>query len=1399
MAQSKNKATPTTTALSTSTPGAGSSTKRKNRKEINHKAIKNSERHPNKRLPKRARPKTQRPKEQAASSSKRSAMATADSSTSNGIGGDYVAFEREVPEARSDRRSKGKGKASNGANRVDVATYHSNNGLTPWAEKVDWDDCINAAEMLQCEVEAFVDWMSPRREEHELRTLVVEQIRRAVQKAYPKAEVTAFGSYETVLYLPSGDLDLVLTIPDIIDPLKVLFKLPNIITRNGVGKAITVISKARVPIVKFTSLIGVAFILEMHPKIRNGEINPMHNLGVLVIEFFELYGHYFQYEMVGISLRNGGCYFRKDDRGWAKLNKPSLLSIEDPNMESNDVSGGSHAIDKVRRTFAGAFEVLNATMIQRSIEIESRTPPKGSRSILGTLVGVSKTMYDRRKTIHDIYCSGILQDVLGMPVRRAPPIPRPSMAWSTRDVEDLPTSDPSTSLATLAESKAAASNAHMTKHPEASEGQNGDRRKRKRTPSVEIMDPPEEGEVKSSEEAEDSRYGAVQPKLKRKAAIDIVFVSDDEASDGVERVTNIVEADGPGTDEPGASGMDSAPKPPLPSDSSLKSAARREFWRAKAGDPSAFDVDHEIERIAALNKRAQPAQPTPQPAGVAIATSPSGSKSVKDKAARFDHLGVAPAPRSSFGLGAPVAASQKTNRELYGNRITSVGKDTKLLQSGSTTSIRSASPGPLHSLRSELSNPSPPSPSHSRTSSIDSTGASLARGHAQAAVPTEPLTEAAVESLGAAVRLTPLSGIQAFKSVPPSIFAGEHDASSSVAVEADDVDVAVDNIDITGILSRTNSTVSESALREVPPFSSSDSTSSLLADQTPRHSFDEDTSSSFATARSASSVKSPDSPEHQAITTITSVDDVAGLHRADGYPEHSAVIKSAVAPLPLSSHLLETLQVNAPKLDTPSRSVVVETGSGGGNQMDDVAEAFEGVDLSEKALDASLAAGGSDTGKGEDVELDVQPDLRLQAPVLPLSSAHLRSLNVQSSLAPSSGYDTPRSMAVEVGDGSVDGRSIREISLDENSIDQEYITSEGLSDMYTPPGSYTDLSGEGARSANASPLPQSPAKMSGRGFGSPLTPTRRLGAPDGAPRKSSLSALQLPTKPSDVVEMTTPIADTTALPEEHTTPPAGGKPRCEEVELNEQPFPASSFNGLKTDESKNVAFLNPGGSNNGRVTLPPRERTSPSLLSRKNIPAVVLPPPSVKDYAAKPLPPPPPPSLTPTSPNTPIILQAFPQVPEHPVVPSLDRPSLMFPTTSSRSRSRSSVGSSPSSPLLTPRLIARPMRTPSPSLSPMATMTVLSPPSPRHASGSQSPRPRPQTTYDGDRDATTSMTTTQLRQSMSVTSLQEPTARRRPKRPKLVPGVWIGDDDVRSDDEEETGWANIVVTKHVIW
>lgn len=80
--------------------------------------------------------------------------------------------------------------------------------------------------------------------------------------------------------------------------------------------------------------------LQMHPKVRFGQIDPNKNLGVLVMEFFELYGWYFNYEEVGISLRDGGNYYGKRARGWVdgwggstyggRGQGRGMLSIEDP-------------------------------------------------------------------------------------------------------------------------------------------------------------------------------------------------------------------------------------------------------------------------------------------------------------------------------------------------------------------------------------------------------------------------------------------------------------------------------------------------------------------------------------------------------------------------------------------------------------------------------------------------------------------------------------------------------------------------------------------------------------------------------------------------------------------------------------------------------------------------------------------------------------------------------------------------------------------------------------------------------------------------------------------------------------------------------------------------------------
>lgn len=57
---------------------------------------------------------------------------------------------------------------------------------------------------LHKEVRAFAAYISPTPEEHEVRGMIVTIITRTIQRAWPDARISPFGSYETKLYLPLG-------------------------------------------------------------------------------------------------------------------------------------------------------------------------------------------------------------------------------------------------------------------------------------------------------------------------------------------------------------------------------------------------------------------------------------------------------------------------------------------------------------------------------------------------------------------------------------------------------------------------------------------------------------------------------------------------------------------------------------------------------------------------------------------------------------------------------------------------------------------------------------------------------------------------------------------------------------------------------------------------------------------------------------------------------------------------------------------------------------------------------------------------------------------------------------------------------------------------------------------
>lgn len=106
------------------------------------------------------------------------------------------------------------------------------------------------------------------------------------------------------------------------------------------------------------------------------------------------------------------------------------------------------------------------------------------------------------------------------------------------------------------------------------------------------------------------------------------------------------------------------------------------------------------DRIAALQQRSVSAPIQNQPSASAASKSSPGSNggpsvgSLRSKIAKFEAKGAVPAPRGSFGLGAPPEQVHNISRELYGNRIGSLNKPSgPVSRSGSPLPSLEDSPG----------------------------------------------------------------------------------------------------------------------------------------------------------------------------------------------------------------------------------------------------------------------------------------------------------------------------------------------------------------------------------------------------------------------------------------------------------------------------------------------------------------------------------------------------------------------------------------------------------------------------------------------------------------------------------------------------------------------------------
>ncbi|KAM6063759.1 terminal nucleotidyltransferase 4B isoform 2-T2 [Theristicus caerulescens] len=323
---------------------------------------------------------------------------------------------------------------------------------TPWKKRNYSQGVVGLHE----EIIDFYKYMSPRPEEERMRMEVVNRIENVIKELWPNADVQIFGSFKTGLYLPTSDIDLVVfgkweTLP--------LWTLEEALRKHNVAdeNSVKVLDKATVPIIKLTDsftevkvdisfnvqngvkaaqlikdfikkypvlpylvlvlkqfllqrdlnevftggigsyslfLMAVSF-LQLHP--REDACVPNANYGVLLIEFFELYGRHFNYLKTGIRIKDGGSYVAKDEVQKSMLDgyRPSMLYIEDPLQPGNDVGRSSYGAMQVKQAFDYAYVVLSHAVSP----IAKYYPNNETESILGRIIRVTQEVATYRDWI----------------------------------------------------------------------------------------------------------------------------------------------------------------------------------------------------------------------------------------------------------------------------------------------------------------------------------------------------------------------------------------------------------------------------------------------------------------------------------------------------------------------------------------------------------------------------------------------------------------------------------------------------------------------------------------------------------------------------------------------------------------------------------------------------------------------------------------------------------------------------------------------------------------------------------------------------------------------------------------------------------------------------------------
>ncbi|KAI9336271.1 hypothetical protein BD770DRAFT_401809 [Pilaira anomala] len=384
-----------------------------------------------------------------------------------------VVDDRSRQQKRFEERAQLKRKRDETDEEEDENASFENRFCYPWIEFMNlsrFKQPLSAHRLLQREVTCFLQYLEPTDIEIKLRHYLVHRIRLAITEKWPEASVDVFGSFSTDLYLPNSDIDIVVQFPPSTQIR--LRRIASCLEAEEICRDPQIIEHASVPVIKFEDVMtklkvdiilnstsgidsanmiqsmiqkypgvrpialivkyllslrhmnevftgglgGYAVVclvvsfLQMHPKVASGQIDPMQNLGVLILDFFQLYGINFNMDVVGVCVNDNGSYYDKS-HVMSRDGRP-VFSIRDPQDERNDIGMKSYNSSVVVRSFKFAYLAMTnkAFLLEQELKrnnymhLDSSTVknPK-SVSILGSFLHISTEFMKQRELMNNVY------------------------------------------------------------------------------------------------------------------------------------------------------------------------------------------------------------------------------------------------------------------------------------------------------------------------------------------------------------------------------------------------------------------------------------------------------------------------------------------------------------------------------------------------------------------------------------------------------------------------------------------------------------------------------------------------------------------------------------------------------------------------------------------------------------------------------------------------------------------------------------------------------------------------------------------------------------------------------------------------------------------------------------